>query len=1087
MNQTAATLQRHSAQFPCPVCGGHAALPRGRGVRCAGFTLGGAVYCTREEHAGQLPWAAETDPPAFKHRRSGRCDCGDEHARFSRGGDVHGDAHEAAVVRGPRRESLPLEERHTLYSLLIDKLTLREGALFDLRRRGLSLQAINAVGYRSLPATIRARKDLLDVLVQHFGATRLRACPGFTDKNGRLSLRWGDDYLVPYRDEDARITGIQFKQLGGGYFTARGSVQRDLYHVGGRERLGGDLFLTEGGLKAEVAAQIGACAVMGVVGLTLSAEHVEAIGRMHPSRVIVAVDHEANPHSAAARQKWAARLHAAGFDVRIAVWEGADANGPKGLDDLFQARRRPRLRSFTAPPAGLETRRIPRETATRGPVAPGTTLVEARKTTGERIQRFLAGTRGSGGKALLVRSGPGVGKSYAVAALPRYTTARIVTGTLALAGELAQTYGYGLVIGRSESNCARIEVVRALEANGHDVARSACGTKEDPRCPVRAECPYWAQFDRSGPLVGATEQAFNPTFVRPATVLVFDDAELLRGMIERHLVSREMVIGAVELLARTRRKAARRLLTILQHGFVDPPEGVLIGAAVWDHLARVAAQQGEDLVRLVDALPMKPTLPEPADDADGYVSVQSVQDVPAGTLLRLLETLQEEQEAFAAGGDFNSRLRMSSTGITVSAVREHPRNARGEVLIQDAAVLVLDATPIPSLVDRLLGHHTRLPDIVADVRLPESVRVVQYASTSNGHGALKVRGGLTTVLGEIAAERTRVPVADRSQEAAIVYRDQRRALIDEGGFAPGQVLTFGSVRGTNTLAQVERLHVVGRPMPPTHEIAYVAQVIHHDGPPISDQLALVARPYGGQAYEIDVVDFVDPRPGELLWAQREDELLQDVHRARLATLPVQGGLFPSSDGQRTVVQVIVHTSHAIPGLRVDDLHFAVPRTSLNDARHAEAELRIRDAMMALAREGQTVSIAAVARRSGASRNTVRDYFVEGDHTLKKESIKGVISLPKMESEATAHSSTPSSLRAGPAMGLAPLGQPGVAVDDSLRQRLTDWAQAHGYPALRFRPGITVVATPEGWATFLQAASVADIEAALLAADSEGAA
>jgi hypothetical protein len=1015
-------VHRYTAASPCPVCGGSQNLPRGRSLRCAGFSLDVVCYCTREEYAGLLTTLADTDPPAYKHLRFGRCDCGREHAParaypelFGRGGDTH----DAKIVRAPRRESLPLAERYGIFAFLLDHLALRDGARFDLRRRGLTPDAIAEVGYRSLPPTKAARKVLLATMVAQFGAEQLRRCPGFTDKNGRLSFPWGEDYLVPYRDEQRQITGFQIKVLGGKYVSLRGSVHTEIYHIGGHPQAGGDLTVIEGGLKSEAASRLGGIATLGVIGLRLTDEHLEAIGRLAVGRVIVAVDQEANPATIAARSTWAKRLHRAGFRVTLAVWEGADANGPKGLDDLFQAGKRPRLRAFTTVPPELGTRRIPREVPEPGPLPPGTTLTDAREATTRRIDRFVKDRWGSRGQALLIQAGSGVGKSTAVArALSPKASARLVTGTLALAQEQAAASGYHLVVGRSPANCERFDVVRALEEHGHPIAKLACGTPEEPHCPHRTGCAYWAQFAQPGPLVGAAEQAFNPTFVRHATLIVYDDAELLRAMIEEHVVTPPMLARAVELLTPTRRKAAHRLLALLQHALIDPPAPVLIGPAVWDHLAHVAGQHGLDLLQLIDALPKKAQpLPPPGPDADGYVSVRTVEEVPAGTLLRLLRTLREERDGFASGSDFNSRLKLTGgpvPSLTVSRVRDQPRDDDGWVLTQNAALLILDATPVYSLVDHLTRHHRRLPDFTANVRLPENVRVVQHAGAGNGHAALKPEGSLTGIFAEIAAARREFPVAEPGKEAAIVYQRQQRAFVAEVGFREDRVLTYGSARGTNTLAHVERLHVVGRPMPPIHELSYLAQVIHHDGGAVSDQLALASRPYTGQRYVIDVLDFVDPRPAELLRARRDDELLQVAHRARLATLEPQLQLEP--EARRTQLTLVIHTSHALPGLRVDDLRFGAHRTSVNEERHAGAERRIQAAVRTLSEEGEAVTVAAVARVAGVSRNTVSQHFGEGAYTLIDRSSKGVRTLPISDSPlAETDASHPPDLPADPAM------------------------------------------------------------------------
>ena len=66
----------HVRTSPCEVCGGYASLPKGRGIRCWGFTKGEWVYCTRENFAGRLE--QKTDG-TFHHWMKGTCKCGMAH------------------------------------------------------------------------------------------------------------------------------------------------------------------------------------------------------------------------------------------------------------------------------------------------------------------------------------------------------------------------------------------------------------------------------------------------------------------------------------------------------------------------------------------------------------------------------------------------------------------------------------------------------------------------------------------------------------------------------------------------------------------------------------------------------------------------------------------------------------------------------------------------------------------------------------------------------------------------------------------------------------------------------------------------
>ena len=79
------------------------------------------------------------------------------------------------------------------------------------------------------------------------------------------------------------------------------------------------------------------------------------------------------------------------------------------------------------------------------------------------------------------------------------------------------------------------------------------------------------------------------------------------------------------------------------------------------------------------------------------------------------------------------RLRLDPSGIDVWSLREHAADALGRVSVDQVDMLVLDATPVDSLVDHLTHRHDRLPDIHAEVALPPNVKVVQYAERPNGH------------------------------------------------------------------------------------------------------------------------------------------------------------------------------------------------------------------------------------------------------------------------------------------------------------------------------------------------------------------
>jgi len=142
-------LRRHNRGYPCPICGGRSETPKGHGLRCAGFTRGPLSYCSREQLAGSLTLDVSTSPPTYRHSLSKACGCGQPHDQryFSPATFPRISSQLDPLVRTP----VSIEVRHVVYSAALDLLNLRAEALVDLTRRGLSPEAIDQAGYKSIP------------------------------------------------------------------------------------------------------------------------------------------------------------------------------------------------------------------------------------------------------------------------------------------------------------------------------------------------------------------------------------------------------------------------------------------------------------------------------------------------------------------------------------------------------------------------------------------------------------------------------------------------------------------------------------------------------------------------------------------------------------------------------------------------------------------------------------------------------------------------------------------------------------------------------------------------------------------------
>ena len=159
--------------------------------------------------------------------------------------------------------------------------------------------------------------------------------------------------------------------------------------------------------RPKSAYRLGGLTVVGLPGQSLATLHVAVIADFRPGRVIVALDQEDNLNTDRARERWLKALDGFGLPTFLAVWEGEDLGGPKGIDDLFAAGCRPRLRAATVVPSEFGARRPVRETPSRGEVSQGLSLIEARRTTEESISDFVEnGGALAMSRALLIRSSP---------------------------------------------------------------------------------------------------------------------------------------------------------------------------------------------------------------------------------------------------------------------------------------------------------------------------------------------------------------------------------------------------------------------------------------------------------------------------------------------------------------------------------------------------------------------------------------------------------------------------------------------------------------------------------------------------------
>jgi len=227
--------------------------------------------------------------------------------------------------------AVDLATRDRLYRRLLAEWSLTPAHRAALRARGLSDATIAQAGFRSL-------------LPGPLPWTPPAGVPGLYRRGSRWYLAGPPGWVLPVADATGRVQAVQIRPdvpTRGKYrwwSTAGrpgGASSGAPAHVAGRRFAGPPVWITEGPLKAVIAAPRLQAPVIGVPGAHLWDRALAAVAALRPRTVILAFDQDADPTTAAAigaaRTACAAALQAAGYRVRQATWPPVY----KGLDDAL--------------------------------------------------------------------------------------------------------------------------------------------------------------------------------------------------------------------------------------------------------------------------------------------------------------------------------------------------------------------------------------------------------------------------------------------------------------------------------------------------------------------------------------------------------------------------------------------------------------------------------------------------------------------------------------------------------------------------------------------------------------------------------
>ncbi len=242
----------------------------------------------------------------------------------------------------------PLDVLHRVYCALLDALALTPSHRASLRARGLSDDAIDARGYRSLP-TESDRRRVMGALRASLGGIIPDDVPGI--HRGKLAGYAG--IVIPVRTSDGQVRALKIRAddekapkytwLSGQDGPSSGAPCHVPIAVGHH----GEARVTEGPLKADIATHLSGLLTLGVAGCSSARSAVEHLNRMRVERVRLAWDADARDNAHVARGlKLAVKIYREeGFAVSIETW---DPSAGKGIDDALSVGVTPTVHSGDA-------------------------------------------------------------------------------------------------------------------------------------------------------------------------------------------------------------------------------------------------------------------------------------------------------------------------------------------------------------------------------------------------------------------------------------------------------------------------------------------------------------------------------------------------------------------------------------------------------------------------------------------------------------------------------------------------------------------------------------------------------------------
>lgn len=230
----------------------------------------------------------------------------------------------------------PPDRLNTVYLALLNELPLSENHHNNLLSRGLSDAEIQNLKYRTLPI------DGYNTIAYRLSKThRLAGVPGFYLDNGNVKLAGVAGIFIPVRDTRGRIAGCQIRcdHAEGGKYRWLSSANYPWgcssgapAHVARADDIS-EIWITEGPIKADIAAIKLSRTVLAVAGVGNWPGVIPILSDLRPARVVVAFDRDNITNQAV-------KLHTDNLisyliNCGICTYEATWNPDYKGIDDLL--------------------------------------------------------------------------------------------------------------------------------------------------------------------------------------------------------------------------------------------------------------------------------------------------------------------------------------------------------------------------------------------------------------------------------------------------------------------------------------------------------------------------------------------------------------------------------------------------------------------------------------------------------------------------------------------------------------------------------------------------------------------------------